>query len=147
MWPFGKKRETPSGLVALMDPTVTFVGRLHGLGGVGYVLLGGGLLFVLAGLTVATEFVSWLVPVAVTLVLAGGAVVVVWQILEYRLSVLKLRMILDVTQRMIDKKLASSQELDTAVIRAFTNEILRDVWGLSPGLLPSFPEKTKAKIP
>ncbi len=135
-WSKKPKHEAPSGLVALMDPTVTFVGRLHALGGVGYVLLGTGLLFVLAGLTIAKDLVTWLVPLAMTLVLAGGAVVVVWQILEYRLSVLKLRMILDVTQRMIEKKLASTDGLDTAVIRAFTSEILQDVWGLSPNLLP-----------
>jgi hypothetical protein len=56
--------------------------------------------------------------------------VVVERIIAYRLAMLKLRMILEVTQRVVLKAVESDKHIDTAVVRSLITETLGGVWGL-----------------
>jgi hypothetical protein len=135
---FGKKSEekvvAPSNLLDLMNTTTKFVGDLRSGGGFGYVLFGSGLLLVVSALLffskIAEAIAPLILPLGVALVAGGTVVVVVERIIAYRLAMLKLRMILEVTQRVVLKAVESDKHIDTAVVRSLITETLGGVWGL-----------------
>jgi hypothetical protein len=95
-----------------VSPTVTFVGGLSKLGGIGYILLGGGFVLVFSAVAFARDLVAWLLPLSIALLFSGTTIVVVWQILEYRVSTQKLRMIISLTELMVEKQISAQAYVD-----------------------------------
>jgi len=138
MWPFNKKSKdeaiSPVNLFDLMNTTTKFVGDLRSGGGFGYVLFGSGLLLVLSALIffakIAQSIAPMILPLGIALVAGGTVVVVVERVIAYRLAILKLKMILEVTQRVVLKAVESEKPIDTSIVRSLITETLGGVWGL-----------------
>ena len=149
--PFKKPKEDINGLSSFMDPAVGLIRSLNDIGGFSYVLFGAGFALIIflinAGTSIAETIGVWLLPLAITLIAAGTILVVVWQLLEYNVSMLKLKMIISITEKMVDKKLESESNIDTAVMEKITRDILQNVWGLNVQLLPKPSNNANADEP
>lgn len=137
MWPFKRKhdnKELPLGLFDLMESTTGFINSLRAGGGFGYVLFGSGFLLVLCAVFlaswVAQSALPTMIPLGIALISAGAIILVVDRVISYRLAIVKLRMIVDVTQRVVLRAVDSDHPPDSAVIRSLINESLAGVWGL-----------------
>lgn len=71
-----------------------------------------------------------LLPLGMALIGAGSVVLIVDRIIAYRLALVKLRMIVDVTQRVVLRAVEADRPPDSAVIRSLINESLAGFWGL-----------------
>jgi len=141
--PFKKQKTNIEGLSSFMDPAVGFIRSLNDIGGFAYVLFGAGFILLLVLLNSTTAFIAniieWALPLSIALIIASTVLVVLWQLLEYHVSLLKLKMIISITEKMIDKKLACEGDIDTAVMEKITNDVLTNVWGLNVELMPKKP--------
>jgi len=153
MWPFHRHPEekelTPGSLFDLMDSTTRFVGALRAGGGFSYVLFGSGLLLVVCtlflGVRIAEPLLHTIRPLGMALLAVGTLVAIIDRFIAYKIAMLKLRMIVDVTQRVVVRAVEADRPPDSAVIRSLITESLAGVWGLwippEQGLLKGEPTK------
>ena len=143
--PFKKQKTNIEGLSSFMDPAVGFIRSLNDIGGFSYVLFGAGFILLMFLLNSTADIVAnvidWALPLSIAFIIASTILVVLWQLLEYHVSILKLKMIISITEKMIDKKLEREGDIDTAVMEKITKDVLTNVWGLNIELMPKAPNK------
>lgn len=138
--PFKKQRSKIEGVSSFMDPAVGLIKSLNDIGGFAYVLFGSGLVLTLflvgSGAEIVAKIIDWALPLAIALIVVGAVLVIIWQLLEYHASMLKLKMIISITEKMVDKKLQAETTIDSVVMDKITQDILKNVWGLEIKLMP-----------
>ncbi len=129
-WPFSqeKKVEKSETVLDVLDKTVDFVGKLHALGGFGYVLFGSSVALIIVTIWSLYQSLDRLVGVLIPLAIGAAIMAIIFVIadkfLAFHAANIKLQMVARITEKLVEATIPKDRAIDSEVVQKNVRSII-----------------------
>jgi hypothetical protein len=138
MWQFSNKGKAAQKTINkhetvldVLDKTVDFVGRLHALGGFGYVLFGSSVALVMVTIVSLYQSLEKLEGVLISLAVGAAVMAIIFviadKLLAFHAASIKLRMVARITEMLVEASIPKDRPIESAVVRDTVRSIIM-IW-------------------